>query len=237
MPLNEGGSDKAVSDNIRRLMDEGYSRKQAVAIALSKQRDAKKVTSMKDKSLFIDSDIYIGKSHPSDGPDLYLLSEAETPMRKGLGLYVSSDAVLEKGPPSKKKGLFDLTPSEEHLGEMRRLKRPSRVSLGEWLSSLWPWGKKGGEGRPQRKVRPLTATQKAASDKAFKDMYGKLVQPAKKKTTVFESLKGVRAHPVAKKKPEVGTEVPMPSKRKPKTRQQLVRTLTQERVPVKSRRK
>lgn len=36
MPLKPGSSDRAVSENIRRLIEEGYGHKQAVAIALHK---------------------------------------------------------------------------------------------------------------------------------------------------------------------------------------------------------
>lgn len=42
MPLSEGKSDKARSKNIAKLIDEGYPKKQAVAIGYSKQRKGKK---------------------------------------------------------------------------------------------------------------------------------------------------------------------------------------------------
>lgn len=42
MPLTPGASRKAVSANIRKLMDEGYSQKQAIAIALAGRRTKKK---------------------------------------------------------------------------------------------------------------------------------------------------------------------------------------------------
>lgn len=40
MPLKRGKSDKVVSSNIRQLKSEGYPQKQAVAIALDKQKKA-----------------------------------------------------------------------------------------------------------------------------------------------------------------------------------------------------
>lgn len=39
MPLKEGESREAVSQNIKKLVEEGYPQKQAVAIALNKSRD------------------------------------------------------------------------------------------------------------------------------------------------------------------------------------------------------
>lgn len=38
MPLKSGKSDKVVSSNIKKLREEGYPQKQAVAIALTKKK-------------------------------------------------------------------------------------------------------------------------------------------------------------------------------------------------------
>jgi len=42
MPLYKGSSEATVSKNIRKLMGEGYPRRQAIAIALNEQRKSKR---------------------------------------------------------------------------------------------------------------------------------------------------------------------------------------------------
>ncbi len=57
MPLKEGSSDKTVSDNIKKLMNEGHPQKQAIAIAYSNARKAKQVK--KSDSVVSDDDRYL----------------------------------------------------------------------------------------------------------------------------------------------------------------------------------
>ncbi len=42
MPLKSGTSKKVFSDNLLKLLEEGYEKSQALAISYSKQRDSKK---------------------------------------------------------------------------------------------------------------------------------------------------------------------------------------------------
>ena len=42
MPLKKGTGNKIVGSNIEELLKAGYSRKQAIAIALSKKKESKK---------------------------------------------------------------------------------------------------------------------------------------------------------------------------------------------------
>ena len=49
MPLRKGSKPKTITGNIRQLIQEGYSRTQAVAIALSKAGKKKKKTRRKTK--------------------------------------------------------------------------------------------------------------------------------------------------------------------------------------------
>lgn len=47
MPLKRGSSKEAISENIRRLRDEGYPQKQAVAIAMERARRSRRKTKKK----------------------------------------------------------------------------------------------------------------------------------------------------------------------------------------------
>ena len=49
MPLRKGSQPKTITGNIRQLMQEGYGRSQAIAIALSKAGKKKKKTRRKTK--------------------------------------------------------------------------------------------------------------------------------------------------------------------------------------------
>jgi hypothetical protein len=47
MPLRKGSSRSIVSFNIRKLINEGYNQRQAIAIALSNSRKKRKATTRK----------------------------------------------------------------------------------------------------------------------------------------------------------------------------------------------
>jgi uncharacterized protein YdaT len=49
MPLQSGSSQKTISANIKKLIEEGYPQKQAIAIALENARDASRKKRKKRK--------------------------------------------------------------------------------------------------------------------------------------------------------------------------------------------
>lgn len=53
MPLKKGTSRKTVSENIRKMTEEGYPRKQAVAASLEQQRESKKVMKAKNGGVVV----------------------------------------------------------------------------------------------------------------------------------------------------------------------------------------
>lgn len=49
MPLKKGTSNKTVSENIKKLREEGYSREQSIAIALNEKKESEKKKKRKDR--------------------------------------------------------------------------------------------------------------------------------------------------------------------------------------------
>ena len=165
MPLNEGSSDKAVSDNIKKLMSEGYPRKQAVAIALSKQRESK-------KSLFI---------------------SVEDGLVKGLGMTVGQmvssavpgPKVASKKEPTgisgnKKKRTIKVTSVE---GVQRKLPDvPQVAGLRKFMNRIPPHEREAAENQ-------LKLMQLDADAKVSKDIFREYLTPKQYKKATADQAK------------------------------------------------
>jgi hypothetical protein len=115
MPLNEGSSDQAVSDNIKKLMGEGYPRKQAVAIALSKKREAK-------KSLFIFADARLVKAKKR---------RWKRPPKK-----VESELNVPKQPPPKSPPVKYRRPKANKSGSIGSVLAPLKVDWKNFVDTV-----------------------------------------------------------------------------------------------------
>jgi hypothetical protein len=91
MPLAQGNSDETVSENIRKLREEGYPQDQAVAIAMSTKRKST------EKSMFVSVKDSLSKADPNIAP---YSSKAPPGARTSVP------------PPPKKTSLTKMSPSE-----------------------------------------------------------------------------------------------------------------------------